>query len=141
MERNPVNQVEATDRIAARYGRTPQAAKRSKALGYLGGASVAVVLVAWLWWAGVSQPGAQFEARDLGYSIVDERNIVVFFEITVTPDTPMKCAIQSLNAEYGIVGWQVVTIPPSQQRTRVFEQALRTSEMPVTGLLYRCWVP
>jgi len=141
MERNPVNHVEANDRIAARYGRTPQAAKRSQFIAYLGGASVAIVLVAWLWWAGVSQPGGQFEARDLGYSIVDERNIVVFFEITVNPQTPMKCAIQSLNAEYGIVGWQVVTIPPSQQRTRVFEQALRTSEMPVTGLLYRCWVP
>lgn len=136
-----MNQSGTSDRIAERYGRTPRAAMRSKVLAYTGAAFVAVVLVAWLWWAGGGQPGAQFQARDLGYSIVDDRHIVVSFEITVTPETPMQCALQSLNAEFGIVGWRVITIPASPQRTRVFEQELRTSEMPVTGLLYRCWVP
>jgi hypothetical protein len=136
-----VNQVDQADRIAARYGRTPDAQKRQRAIGIIGAIGVAVVLVAWIVWAGPLRMSSQFEARDLGFSIVDERNIIVQFEITVTPNTRMECAVQSLNAQYGIVGWRVVDIPPSSQRTRVFEQPLRTSEMPVTGLLYRCWVP
>jgi hypothetical protein len=136
-----VNQVDQADRIAARYGRTPDALKKQKVIGIIGAIGVAVVLVAWIVWAGPIRTSSQFQARDLGFSIVDERNIVVQFEITVTPNTGMECAVQALNAQYGIVGWRVVDIPPSSQRTRVFEQPLRTSDMPVTGLLYRCWVP
>ncbi len=136
-----MNQVDQVDRIAARYGRTPEAKKRQKALGMIGAIGVAVVLVAWIVWAGPLRTSSQFQARDLGFTIVDQRNIVVQFEISVTPNTRMECAVQALSAEYGIVGWRVIDIPPSSQRTRVFEQPLRTSEMPVTGLLYRCWVP
>lgn len=136
-----MNQVGEADRIAKRYGRTPDTVKRQKLIGILGAIGVAVVLVVWIVWAGPIRSSSQFEARDLGFSLVDERNVVVQFEISVTPNTPMKCAIQALNAQYAIVGWRVVDIPPSSQRTRVFEQPLRTSETPVTGLLYRCWVP
>jgi hypothetical protein len=102
---------------------------------------VTVVMIAWIIWAGPIRTSSQFQARDLGYSLVDDRNVVVQFEITVTPNTAMACAVQSLSADYGIVGWKVVDIPPSTQRTRVFQQPLRTSDTPVTGLLYRCWVP
>ena len=135
-----MNQTPTTDRIDARYGRTRGHAKRQKTLAIIGGVGVASVLMAWIWWAGLLQPSAQFQARDLGYTLVDDQNIVVQFEITVPPDTPMQCAVQALNAEYGIVGWRIVDIPASDKRTRVFEQPLRTSEKPVTGLLYQCWV-
>ncbi len=136
-----MNQVDQADRIAVRYGRTPTAKKKQKAIGIIGGIGVTIVLVAWIVWAGPLRTSSQFQARDLGFSIVDERNIVVQFEISVTPNTRMECAVQALSADYGIVGWRVIDIPPSSQRTRVFEQPLRTSDMPVTGLLYRCWVP
>ena len=136
-----MNQVSQAERMAQRYGHTKAAANQRKAIGIAGGIGVAAVLGSWLWFAGLAQPDAQFQARDLGYSITDNRNITVQFEITVTPNTSMRCAIQALNAEYGIVGWQIVDIPASEQRTRVFEQPLRTSEKPVTGLLYRCWLP
>jgi hypothetical protein len=136
-----VNEVDQAERLAARYGRTSEARRRQRAFGIIGAIGVAVVLVAWIVWAGPLRTSSQFQARDLGFSIIDERQIVVQFEITVTPNTQMTCAVQALSAEYGIVGWRVVDIPPSSQRTRVFEQTLRTSEKPVTGLLYRCWVP
>jgi hypothetical protein len=135
-----VNQSTATTRLDARYGRSVGDSRRQKIIGTLAGVAVAIVLIAWVWWAGLLQPTAQFQARDLGYQFVDDQNITVQFEITVSPNTPMACAVQALNAEYGIVGWRIVDIPASEQRTRVFEQPLRTSEKPVTGLLYRCWV-
>jgi len=67
--------------------------------------------------------------------------VSVRVEVSVGPGTPMSCAVQALNAQYGIVGWVIVDLPESTQRTRVFNQVVRTSETAVTGLLYRCWVP
>lgn len=130
-----------TARPADRYGTTEKSRRTNRLFGVIGGVGVAVVLVVWVWWAGLAQPGAKFETRDLGWSLVDERTISVRFEVSVSPGTDMSCALQALNGQYGIVGWVVVDIPPSDTRTRVFNQAIRTSETPVTGLLYRCWVP
>ncbi|MFZ9105266.1 MAG: DUF4307 domain-containing protein [Pontimonas sp.] len=127
-------------RPASRYGLSERSVTRNKSLGVLAGVGAAVVLVAWLWWAGLSQPNAQFETRDLGWQEVDERTISVSFQVTVEPGTPMSCAIQALNAQYGIVGWVIADIPPAMERTRVFSQEVRTSETAVTGLLYRCWL-
>ena len=127
-------------RPASRYGLSERSFTRNKSLGVLAGVGAAIVLLAWLWWAGLSQPNAQFETRDLGWQEVDERTISVSFQVTVEPGTPMSCAIQALNAQYGIVGWVIVDIPPAMERTRVFSQEVRTSETAVTGLLYRCWL-
>ena len=129
-----------SERLAERYGRSPRSFRFNKISAIIGGAGVAAVLIAWLWWAGLAQPTAQFEARDLGWERVDDRTLSVRFELSVTPGTAMSCAVQTLNAQYGIVGWVVVDLPPSEQRTRVFDQIVRTSETAVTGLLYRCWV-
>lgn len=128
------------ERLVERYGTSPRSTRGRKLTAYLGALGVAAVLVAWIWWAGLEQPTAQFEARDLGWDRVDDRTLSVRFELTVAPGTAMSCAVQTLNAQYGIVGWTVVDIPPSEQRTRVFDQVVRTSETAVTGLLYRCWV-
>ena len=127
-------------RPADRYGLSEGAKARNKGIGVLAGVASAIVLVAWLWWAGLAQPAAQFETRDLGWQEVDERTISVSFEVTVEPGTPMSCAVQALNAQYGIVGWVIAEIPPATERTRVFSQDVRTSETAVTGLLYRCWL-
>lgn len=129
------------DLLASRYGATPQSRTRQRMLAYTGAAGVTAVLLAWLAWAGLAQPTAQFETRDLGYELVSDREVVVKFELSAPPGTELACAVQALNASYGIVGWQVLGIPASDERTRVFNQPVRTSEQAVTGLLYECWVP
>lgn len=130
-----------SDLLNTRYGRTPKSGRRQKIWAVTGVAGVALVVIAWLWWAGLAQPTAQFESRDLGYELVSDREVIVKFEVSVAPGTQINCAVQALNASYGIVGWQVLEIPASDQRTRVFNQPVRTSEQAVTGLLYQCWVP
>ena len=127
--------------LAERYGRTRRDSARQRLWGILGASGVAVVLLAWLGWAGLGQPTAQFETRDLGYELISDREVTVRFELSAPPGMEISCAIQALNASYGIVGWAVVDIPPADVRTRVFNQPLRTSEQAVTGLLYECWQP
>mgnify|MGYP001158677883 CR=1 FL=1 len=129
------------DLLASRYGTTPRSRTRQRLLAYTGAAGVTAVLIAWLAWAGLAQPTAQFETRDLGYELVSEREVVVKFELSAPPGTELACAVQALNASYGIVGWQVLGIPASDERTRVFNQPVRTSEQAVTVLLYECCVP
>ena len=130
-----------SDLLSTRYGQTSRSGRQQRIWAVAGVAGVAIVLIAWLWWAGLAQPTAQFETRDLGYELISDQEVIVKFEVSAPPGTGVNCAVQALNASYGIVGWQVLEIPPSEQRTRVFNQPVRTSEQAVTGLLYQCWVP
>ncbi len=126
--------------LADRYGNTSQDRRGQRRWAIAGASGVAVVLLAWLGWAGLGQPGTQFETRDLGYQLISDQEVSVRFEVSTTPGNTLSCAVQALNAQYGIVGWKIVDIPAAEVRTRVFNQPLRTSEPAVTGLLYECWL-
>lgn len=128
------------DFLADRYGNTSQDRRGQRGWAIAGASGVAVVLLAWLGWAGLGQPGTQFETRDLGYELISDEEVSVRFEVSTTPGNTLSCAVQALNAQYGIVGWKIVDIPAAEVRTRVFNQPLRTSEPAVTGLLYECWL-
>ena len=133
--------TENHDLLATRSGQTPQAAKRSKAIGVVTALGFTVVLGAWLWWGGVLEQPGQIQTRELGYVVTSDREVVVNFEVTTPPGTNVSCAVQALNASYGIVGWKIVTLEPSTVWTRTFQETLVTSEEAVTGLLYECWLP
>ena len=128
-------------RLDERYGRTPGSERRTRTLMIVAGVVFAVVFTAWVVWGGLSGTNAELETRDLGYSNVTETSIDVRWEVSVAPGTDVSCAIQALNESFGIVGWKVVELPPSTERTRVFSETLRTAEQAVTGLPYRCWLP
>jgi hypothetical protein len=132
--------VDSDDELAERYGRGPVDRRRKR--WWFAGTAVAFVAVfaAWLWWGGLSSPAAQLEARDAGYEVIDERTVTVRWQLTVAPGTPAKCAVQALNARYGVVGWKIVDVPPSDERTRMLTAELRTTGLAETGLIYRCWL-
>ena len=133
--------TENTELLATRYGQTPQLASRNRRLGIMTALGFTLVLGAWLWWGGVLEEPAQLQYRDLGHVIVSDTEVLVQYEVTTPPGTPVACAVQALNASYGIVGWKIVALEPADQWTRTFQEPLRTSEQAVTGLLYECWLP
>jgi len=128
-------------RLDERYGRTAGAEKRTRRLTIIVGAVFAIVFTAWVVWGGLSGTNAELETRDLGFANVSDTSIEVRWEVSVTPGTEVSCAIQALNESFGIVGWRIIDLPASTERTRVFIEALRTAERPVTGLPYECWLP
>ena len=128
-------------RLDERYGRTPDSERRTRTLMIIAGVIFSLIFTAWVVWGGLSGTNAELETRDLGYSNVTETSIDVRWEISVAPGADVSCAIQALNESFGIVGWKVVDLPPSTERTRVFSETLRTAEQAVTGLPYRCWLP
>ena len=130
-----------SERLAQRYGRTPERARRSKLVGWVAAGGFAVVLGAWLWWGGVLETPSELQYRDIAHTVVSDAQVDVTYEVTTAPGQDVSCAVQALNSSFGIVGWVVVDIAPSEQWTRVFSTTLRTSETAVTGLLYECWLP
>lgn len=128
-------------RLDERYGRTAGSEQRTRRLMILAGIIFALVFTAWVTWGGLSGTNAELEVRELGYANVTDTSINVRWEVSVNPGTPVGCAVQALNESFGIVGWRVIEIPASTERTRVFVETLRTAERPVTGLPYSCWLP
>ncbi|MER3389658.1 MAG: DUF4307 domain-containing protein [Microcella sp.] len=124
-----------------RYGRTVGSERRTRRILIIGAIALAGVLTAWVVWGGLSGTSATLETRELGYADATDMSITVQWEVSAPPGTPVQCALQALNSSFGIVGWRIVEIPPSEERTRAFAQTIQTSEPAVTGLPYRCWLP
>ena len=124
-----------------RYGRSAAHERRTRRILIAGATALAVVLAAWVVWGGLSGTSAALETRELGYRDVTDNSITVQWEVTASPGTTVHCALQALNSSFGIVGWTIVEIPASSERTRALSQTVRTSEPAVTGLPYRCWLP
>ncbi|HET8956898.1 MAG TPA: DUF4307 domain-containing protein [Microcella sp.] len=131
----------AQQRLDERYGRTARDDTRTKRILVIGGVLFTLVFGAWVVWGGLSGTNAELEVRELGYRDLTDTSITVAWEVSVAPGTEVSCAVQALNANFGIVGWRVVDLGASDERTRVFTETLRTSEQAVTGLPYGCWLP
>ena len=109
-------------------------------LAIVAAAVFAVVLVAWVVWGGLFGDDASIDSRDLGHEIVSDSLVSVQFEVTSDVDAPISCAVQALNESFKVVGFRVVQLPDSEQRTRQFSEDVRTTELAVSGLIYRCWL-
>ncbi len=132
--------VESATALDERYGRTPRTARRTRTIVIGTAAAFVAVFTAWLVWGGLLGAPAQLDVRDTGYTIIDDQNVEVRFAVTSEPNTPIRCAIQSLNSSFGVIGWRIVELPVSEQRNRSFTEQVRTTEPAVTGLVYRCWL-
>ncbi|MEJ1229517.1 MAG: DUF4307 domain-containing protein [Galbitalea sp.] len=125
--------------LNARYGRTTTRRRRNLIFAIGFGGAIVVVFAAWAIWAGLFVPGASVESTDVGNSRVSANQILVRWEISEDPGTRSKCAVQALDSNFGIVGWKIVTIPPSTQRSRTLSTVVRTAQPAVSGLIYLCW--
>lgn len=127
--------------LDARYGRTPRRRRNGLRLMWTLGAAIVVVFTAWVIWAGLLVPGTTIETQTTGYRVDDASNSVeVSWRLTIDPGTESRCAVQALNERYGVIGWKVVDVPASEQRTRTFTETVRVIEPANTGLIYRCWL-
>jgi Domain of unknown function (DUF4307) len=137
----PANEPATVDAaLDLRYGRTLRRRIQRRWFVIAVAAVFVVVFSAWLIWAGLLGDAAQLETEDTGHVIVSDSLVNVRFDVTVDPGSKVGCAVEALNESFTVVGWTVIELPTSTQRTRSFRQDVRTSEQAVTGLIYRCWL-
>ncbi|MBC7725790.1 MAG: DUF4307 domain-containing protein [Burkholderiaceae bacterium] len=126
--------------IDERYGRTPSRRRATQRFAWVAAIGFAVVLVAWVVWGGLDNTSSGVDAVDTQHSVIDSHSVSVGWQITMAAGQSAKCAIQAQNEAHSIVGWRIVDVPPSDQRTRAFSAVVSTAELAVTGLIYRCWL-
>ncbi|MFT4283942.1 MAG: DUF4307 domain-containing protein [Protaetiibacter sp.] len=126
--------------LDARYGRTPAHRARMRVLALLAAVGVAVVVVAWVVWVGLLSPAASLETKDVGFVQLSESSVEVRWQLTAPADAPVSCAVKAVSEKHAVIGWRVVEVPPASATTRVLRETLRTSEPPVGGSVYRCWL-
>ena len=129
---------QASPDLDARYGRAG-GHRRTRWL-LVAAAALALVAGVWIVWGNLGNVSSSLQSDDLGHHVTDEYSMTVSFELSVTPGTATKCALQAQNSQHGIIGWKIVDIPASDRFTRSFTQTVRTAERAFTGLIYRCWV-
>jgi len=126
--------------LDARYGRTPGRRLRARWIAVIVGGAVAIVVVAWVLWAGLFGTTASIETQDIGATVVDASTVDLREQITVDPGTRVTCTFEALDKEFAIVGWKVVHLPPANERNRVLTERLRTSAPAESGLIGSCWL-
>lgn len=129
-----------TTALDARYGRTPWRRMRARWLAIIIGAGVAVVVVAWVLWAGLLGATASIETQDIGATVIDASTVDLREQVTVDPGTRVTCSFEALDKDFAIVGWKIVHLPPVSERNRVFTERLRTSAPAESGLIGSCWL-
>lgn len=126
--------------LDARYGRTPNRARRDRVILWTGGIVGGLVVLAWLVWAGLGGAWASLSYTDAGHRIHDAYSADVMFRVTTDPGNEVSCAVQVLNERKATVGWRIVELPASEVHSRLITETVRTSELGVSGLIYRCWL-
>jgi hypothetical protein len=129
----------SNDVLDARYGRTRRSSTGRRAILLTAALAFTAVLVAWLVFATMDTSRSNIQTRNIGYSVQDDHNIDITFELSVPTGDATYCAVQALSEQFGVVGWKIIEVPPGDRFTRQFTEPLRTLDSAVTGLIYRCW--
>lgn len=130
-----------TEALNARYGRTRPHRTRDLLLLVAGAVAVAIVLVAWVVWAGLDGSKPSVEAIDTGHVLMnDERSVEVSWTLSVPPGNETACIVQALDERHTVVGWKVVEIAASDRHLRSFTETVRVAQEANTGLVSHCWL-
>lgn len=130
-----------TEALAARYGRTRRHRTRDRMLLIGGAIAFAIVLIAWVVWAGLDGQRPSVEATDTGHRLLNEQRAVeVTWTLSVAPGNETACIVQAFDDNFTVVGWRVVEIPASDRHLRSFTETVRVAREANTGLISRCWL-
>ncbi len=127
--------------LEERYGRTPSRRRRTRLVAWVAGSAVAVVVIAWVLWAGLDGTNATVATQDIAHTVIDDSHVEVRYDVTLPRGEGALCAVQALSDKFAVVGWKVIEVPPSDLANRSFTEIVRTSELATTGLISNCWLP
>ncbi|WP_308799225.1 DUF4307 domain-containing protein [Agromyces silvae] len=137
----PAAPASVDDELGARYGRTQKHRRRDRWLLIAGAVALAVVLVAWVVWAGLDGQRPSLQVAGTAHQLLnDERAVEVSWNLSVPAGNETACVVQAMNDDFTVVGWKIVEIPASESYTRSFTERVRVAQPANTGLVEHCWL-
>ena len=137
----PTDTASPNSVLDERYGRTRTHRTRDRMLLIGGAVAFAIVLVAWVVWAGLDGQKPQIEVTDTGHRLMNEdRAVEVTWTLSVPPGNETACAVQAFNEDFTVVGWKIVEVPASDRHLRSLTETVRVAQEANTGLIYGCWL-
>lgn len=139
IRKDPVVQ-NASPQLNDRYG-TQRNRKRDV---WIGGTFAGVLVlggIVFLATGGMPTQNSTIEFNDIAHTIDDSgTETTLTFEVNVAPERTAVCQLEALNTSYAVVGSLLVELPPSDQRTRVFTEEIRTHSLATSVTVNNCWV-
>ena len=123
-----------------RYGRTRSRKKWNRRGALIAGIAGIAVVGAWVVWGGLDGATTAVDSQNTAYKILNDRQISMTWRVTMTPGSHGRCALQAQNSVHATVGWKIVDVPASTRRNQSFTGIVNTTDLAVTGLIYRCWL-
>lgn len=104
-------------------------------------AAIALVLggVVFLVWSGWEENG-QVEIQDIGFTTASDSEGTVKFMVSGPAETPLACAIEALSTSKATVGWKVLLVPASAERSHTITTRIFTTTPATAGYVRECWV-
>lgn len=136
----PAPEAVAATEIDQRYGRTPERRRWNRRIAWTAAAAFVAVFAAWVVWGGLDSTTTSVDAVDTAHKVIDDRSVSITFQIAMTPGDSAACALQAQNEAHAVVGWKIIEVPESDRRSREITSVVNTTELAVTGLIYRCWL-
>ncbi|MBC7517301.1 MAG: DUF4307 domain-containing protein [Microbacteriaceae bacterium] len=128
------------DALDERYGRTRSRRRWNRRIALIAAGAGVFVVASWVVWGGLDGASTAVDSQNTAYKILSDRQVSMTWQVTLTPGTHGKCALQAQNTVHATVGWKIVDVPASDQRTQSFTGTINTTDRAVTGLIYRCWL-
>jgi hypothetical protein len=125
---------------AERYGHTPKTRKRGRIIALAFGAAVVVVIGSWVVWAGLDGSASTVDAQNRAFTIVSDSRVDVALTVSVDAGRAVSCAVEAQDESHAVVGYKVIDVPASTQRTQQITTTVLTTEPAVTGTLDSCWL-
>lgn len=129
--------TEAVDTLDDRYGRGQQRGI-DRRIGWAIGIVAVLAGLTFLLFGGWQQ-GTDIDARISHYEVIDDQTVKLNFDVTAPPTQPVACAIEALSPSFATVGWKVIELPRSEQRTRSLSETMVTTSPATTATVRECW--
>lgn len=99
------------------------------------GCTLAVAVIVWM---ALASNANRITSTTVSYQVVDNRSVIVDFDVTVEPGTALLCEVRAMAANFAVVGSVEVPVSPSSELTSSHRATVRTASLAVTGIVYGC---
>lgn len=101
-------------------------------------ATIAVLGVGWVSWAGWQSGHRPVTWNDVGYDVIDDATAEVTFDVTVHGGEHATCRVQALGSDFSVVGQRSVELSSEQGRTTRHQATIATQQRAVTAIVKEC---